>query len=94
MGSQSIVRLTGISRYFVDKVIHIYNDYGLRNFILIEEKGSRPNHLAGQWLAVTDAHIKEYRETQKKPSLSSVKSAAISASHMSTSAHVRCGYGL
>lgn len=57
-GSQTIANLTGTSRNFVDKVIHTYNDYGLQDVLFTEEKGSRPNRLAGKWLDISDALVK------------------------------------
>lgn len=66
MGSQSIARLTGTSRNFVDKVIHTYNDYGVQDVFFIEEKGGRPNRLAGQWLAVSDALVKGVPRSAKE----------------------------
>lgn len=58
MGSQSIARLTGTCRNFVDKVIHLYNDYGLQDVLFTEEKEGRPNRLGGQWHAVSEALVK------------------------------------
>lgn len=55
MGSQAIAKFTGTSRNFVDKVIHTYNDFGLQDVLFIEEKGGRPNRLAGQWMTVAEA---------------------------------------
>ena len=55
MGSQAIAKLTGTSRNFVDKVIHTYNEFGLQDVLFIEEKGGRPNRLAGQWTTVAKA---------------------------------------
>lgn len=58
MGSQAIASLTGTCRNFVDKVILTYNDYGLQDVLFIKGKGGRPNRLAVQWPAVSDALIK------------------------------------
>lgn len=66
MGSQAIARLTGTSRNFVDKVIHTYNACGLQDVLFIEEKGGRPNRLAGQWLAVSDALVKRVPRSAKE----------------------------
>lgn len=57
-GSQTIAKSTGTSRNFVDKVIHTYNEFGLQDVLFTEEKGGRPNRLAGKWLTVSDALVK------------------------------------
>lgn len=66
IGSQSIARLTGTSRNFVDKVIHTYNDFGVQDVLFIEEKGGRPNRLAGQWTTVSDALVKGVPRSAKE----------------------------
>lgn len=66
MGSQSIAKLTGTCRNFVDKVIHTYNDYGLQDVLFIEEKEGRPNRLAGKWLDVSDALVKGVPRSAKE----------------------------
>lgn len=57
-GSQTIASLTCTSRNFVDNVIHAYNDHGLQDVPFTEEKGGRPNRLAGKWLDISDALVK------------------------------------
>lgn len=57
-GSHAIAKLTGTCRNLVDKVIHIYNDYGLQDVLFTEEKGGRPNRLAGKLLDISDALVK------------------------------------
>lgn len=66
MGSQSIARLTGTCRNFVDKVIHLYNDYGLQDVLFTEEKEGRPNRLGGQWHAVSEALVKGVPRSAKE----------------------------
>lgn len=65
-GSQSIARLTGTCRNFVDKAMHTYNDHGLQGVPFIEEKEGRPNRLAGQWPAVSDAPVKGVPKSAKE----------------------------
>lgn len=66
MGSQAVAKLTGTCRNFVDKIIHTYNDYGLQDVLFTEEKEGRPNRLAGQWLAVSDALVKGIPRSAKE----------------------------
>ena len=65
-GSHDIAKLTGTCRNFVDKVIHIYNDYGLQDVLFTEEKEGRPNRLGGQWHAVSEALVKGVPRSAKE----------------------------
>lgn len=66
IGCQSIAKLTGTSRNFVANVIHTYNNSGVQDVLFTEEKGGRPNRLAGQWISVSKALVESVPRSAKE----------------------------